>query len=146
MLKKLVKIKKDYVAQKEQIIKETLLSDYNINNYEIKYTKNGKPYIEGNEVYFSISHDKDLLLIVFDNNPVGADIQFYRPINDNLKDLLMIDSNESKEIINEFSAREAVIKLMGKRLCNINDIHINDYKIKTIKEKDYVINIAHYKQ
>lgn len=145
ILKKLVKIKNNYIAQKEQIIREILLREYNITNYEIKYTENGKPYIEGNEVYFSISHDEDLLLIVFDDRPVGADIQFYRKINSDLKKVLVIDSDDSKEIINNFSAREAVIKLVGKRLCNINEVNINDYDIETINNADYVINIAHYK-
>lgn len=145
MLKILVKIKANYVTQKEQIIRETLLKEYNITNYEIKYTENGKPYIDGNEVYFSISHDKDLLLIVFDDIPVGVDIQFYHEVNNNIKKVLMIDSDDSKEIINNFSAKEAIIKLEGKRLCNINEVNINEYDIKTIKKNDYVINIAHYK-
>lgn len=146
MIKILVKIKNNYVSQKEQIIREILLKEYNIINYEIKYTENGKPYIDGNEVYFSISHDKDLLLIVFDERPVGADIQFYRQINNNLKKVLLIDSDDSKEIINNFSAREAVIKLEGKRLCNINEVNIDEYDIDIIKNADYVINIAHYKK
>lgn len=135
----------NYTKEKEEIIKNVLLNEYNIKKYKVKYTKNGKPYIVGNKVYFSISNDKDLLLIVFDNKPVGADIQFYRKVNNEINKLLMINETDNNKIIDIFSKKEAIIKLLDEKLSNINNIKINEYDVKTIHENDYVIAIAHYK-
>jgi len=43
--------------------------------------ENGKPCIKNNPIYFSISHSKYLIGILFDINPVGLDIEFKRKRN-----------------------------------------------------------------
>lgn len=147
MLKLIVrKIKNNYQEQKENLIKEILLKEYNISNYKIDFTENGKPFIVGNEIYLSISNDNGLLVLVFDRVPVGVDIQFYKKINSNMKKVLNLEINDSKEIIDNFSAREAIIKLEGAKLSNINDYNICDYDVNFIKNDKYVVSIAHYKE
>ena len=84
-------------------------------------------------------------MIVFDNKPVGADIQFYRKVNNEINKLLMINETDNNKIIDIFSKKEAIIKLLDEKLSNINNIKINEYDVKTIHENDYVIAIAHYK-
>ena len=41
----------------------------------IKRNENGKPYIDGNPLYFSLSHSKDKALIVICDKPVGVDLE-----------------------------------------------------------------------
>lgn len=143
----LTKKHSNYQKQKEYIIKNVLLKYYNISTYKICYTNNGKPYLVTDQnMYLSISNDQNMLLIVFDNVPVGVDIQFYKPLKVNLNSLLLLNCNNSVDLINIFSAKEAIIKLLGKKLININNINIENYKLKRFQCKDFVINIAYYKK
>ncbi len=137
-------IKENYEYQKEKIISDTIKKYYNIDQHRILYTQNGKPYIENNKVYFSISNDNNILLIAFDINPIGADIQFYRKIPNYLKKFLLMEDFNDINVINEFSKKEAVIKLIDSKLNCINDIDLTKYKILSYENEKYVISIAQY--
>lgn len=138
------KIKKDYQKQKEKIISKVLHKYYNINNYEIVYNENGKPYIKGNKVYFNISNARNKVIFVFNTIPVGVDIEYFRPIPHSFKQFLNLEKYNDKETITIFSEKEAIIKLLGKSLSFINDIKIEDYKMKVKIHKKYVICIAYH--
>jgi len=45
---------------------------------EILADENGRPFINGNPVFFSMSHTGDLLVIAVDNHPVGIDAEFMK--------------------------------------------------------------------
>ena len=42
---------------------------------DIKLLPSGKPYIEGNPIYFSLSHSGEYAVCITENKPVGVDIQ-----------------------------------------------------------------------
>lgn len=42
---------------------------------EIKYQMHGKPYLEDSDFHFSISHSGDYVICIFDDAPVGIDLQ-----------------------------------------------------------------------
>lgn len=44
----------------------------------IHLTKNGKPYMDN--VYFSISHSKEMVAIAISDKPIGLDIEYIRPL------------------------------------------------------------------
>ena len=52
-----------------------ILPKYICGTYKIARTENGKPYIEGNPLYFSISHSRGKSVIAVDANPVGVDME-----------------------------------------------------------------------
>ena len=61
--------------------------------------KDGKPYLKNNEIYFSISHSKELICICFDKSEIGVDIEFekerdYKKI---LKHYNITDENISQQ-------------------------------------------------
>ena len=101
---------------------------FNIDKFKIMYTKNGKPFLD-NDVYLSISHDKDIVVVALSNVRVGIDIQYYRKLDidmlNNMNKLLNVSSNT----ITNFSIKEAILKLNGDVFKNINNYDINDYHI-----------------
>ncbi|MBR6721906.1 hypothetical protein IKL64_00455 [bacterium] len=50
-------------------------SVYEIDNIEIERVGK-KPFLKGRELFFSISHSKDIIAVVFNNSNVGLDIEF----------------------------------------------------------------------
>lgn len=137
-------IEDNYEFLKKKIMSDVIRKYYNIDEYELLYSKNGKPYIKDNKIYLSISNDNNKLLIVFDTKPVGADIQFYRKVPVSFKKVLFFDELDDKETVNLFSKKEAIIKLIDSKLCYINEIDVKKYKVKSYIYDDFVISIANY--
>lgn len=88
---------------------------------EILRTENGKPYIGGNPLFFSISHSGKYAVIAVCDKPVGADLEIFK---DKSRGLLIsrFPPEEQAEIIDErqflvhWTAREAFIKMKGGTL------------------------------
>ena len=137
-------IENDYKSQKKKIISDVIRKYYHIEEYELLYSKNGKPYIKNNKIYLSISNDNNLLLIVFDTKPVGADIQFFKKVPESFKRILFFYFLDDKEVITLFSKKESIIKLIDSNICYINMIDIKKYKVKSFIYDEFVINIANY--
>jgi phosphopantetheinyl transferase len=45
---------------------------------EILTDKNGRPFVSGNPVFFSMSHTGDLVVVAVDDRPVGVDAEFMK--------------------------------------------------------------------
>ncbi|MDR2560584.1 MAG: hypothetical protein LBC63_02285 [Holophagales bacterium] len=45
---------------------------------EILADENGRPYVDGNPFFFSMSHTGDLLVIAVDDHPVGVDAEYMK--------------------------------------------------------------------
>lgn len=58
----------------ERLIKD-ILDDVGVENAEIKRTDSGKPYVDGDDVFFSVSHSGNYFVMLTGNLPVGVDIQ-----------------------------------------------------------------------
>lgn len=101
-----------YYNAEYYLIKKGLHKYFNIDKFKIMYTENGKPYLDNN-VYLSISHDKDIVVVALSNVRVGIDIQYYRKLDidtlNNMNKLLNVSSNT----ITNFSIKEAILKLNG---------------------------------
>lgn len=67
--------KNEFVHRKAEILIGRKLGK----GFEIKRNENGKPYVSGNPVYFSISHSAGRAMIALSDKPVGIDLEFYRP-------------------------------------------------------------------
>lgn len=67
--------KNEFVHRKVEILLERRLGK----GFKILRTENGKPYIEGNPIYFSVTHSADRAMIALCDKPVGIDLEFYRP-------------------------------------------------------------------
>lgn len=133
-----------YYNAEYYLIKRGLHKYFNIDKFKIMYTENGKPYLDNN-IYLSISHDKDIVVVALSNVRVGIDIQYYRKLDidklNNMNKLLNISSN----IITNFSIKEAILKLNGDVFKNINKYDVNDYNVISHITKKYIITCVYPK-
>lgn len=90
----------------------------------IKKTDNGKPYIEGNPVYFSITHSSYFAFIAISDKPVGADYEIYRErkISAVLSRFTQREKDDiagsTDNFLKNWVAKEAYIKLIGGTLAH----------------------------
>ncbi len=110
-------------ADKAQCLVAGLLLRYALGDSvkSIKIGKNGKPYVEGGEVFFNLSHSKDVVVLVVDDKEVGIDVEQIRPVNKRVAERCYtkeeLDLLYSKSDICEFyklwTAKESIIKAIG---------------------------------
>lgn len=124
-----------------------------ISKIEIITTKNGKPYLVDNEIYFSISHKDNIIFIAISKNDLAIDIEKIDSKHLKVaKKLYETDANYSiARIIKDFTIKESYIKYYGLSiLTNMKEIVINDKIVgpkgnlfyKTFKYNNYFITIA----
>ena len=127
-----------------------------------KLNSYGKPYIEGWDKDFSISHTRDISVVAVAREAIGIDIE------DNSRDIdlekfkrtkfLNFDegaSNNKEEFLMRFTALEAYLKYIGKgfykdartiSVRKVNDAIVIDdgklIKVETIKSGGYTISIV----
>lgn len=84
-------------------------------------TENGKPYIDGNPLYFSLSHSGKQGVIAVCDKPVGVDLELFK----NKSHSLMISGfpeeeqaeiSDERQFLMHWTAREAFIKMKGTTL------------------------------
>ncbi len=100
------------------------MRDNGLDPNEIKIIKgaHGKPYIEGNPIYFSISHCKGLVMAAVGDAEIGADCELIRPhdlrvlervANENEKQRIMSSSDKTGEFFRLWTMKEAYVKMLG---------------------------------
>ena len=132
------------LSTKELLAK--VLKKYNINS-KILYNEYGKPYLENNELYFSLSDSKEYSVCVISDKNIGVDIEHitYKP---NI--LKKICTEEELKLINNeedftkmWVKKESYVKFLGigisYGLKNVDTLKLN---IMLKKYKDYYIGIA----
>ncbi len=84
-------------------------------------TAEGKPYIGGNPLFFSLSHSGSKGVIAISDGPVGVDLELYKD-RLHLAVSAAFSDREQQEILNEadflahWTVREAYVKMLGKTL------------------------------
>lgn len=130
------------VHRKVEILLERKLGK----GFEIKRTENGKPYIDGNPLYFSISHSSDRAIIALCDKPVGIDLEIYDKGGKlkNFEHVLSRFSEREKNWIDGKSAlffmnwvcKEAYIKMLGGTLAHdLKRLEYFDYNLFADGEK-----------
>lgn len=70
---------KNEINQKEYLVGSLLIANVlnrlKIPTSQLVRTQGKKPYIKGNKIYFSISHSNGYVTLIYDEEPVGCDIQ-----------------------------------------------------------------------
>ena len=112
------------------------LLDKNLIDISKIYYLDRKPVIDSS--YFSISHSDDLTTIVISDEPIGVDIERIREVDERVSSIL---KTNQKDVIKEFTKREAYIKLNGLGMKNLND-DVSSYKFITKKYNNYYITVA----
>ena len=91
---------------------------------EILRTENGKPYVKGDPLYFSLSHSGEKAIIALSSSPVGVDLEIFKG-----KPRLLVTSRFSEreraeicgetDFLKHWTAREAFIKFWGGTLAEM---------------------------
>ena len=140
---------------KKQKIASTILKNRFIKNYYIG--ENGKPLADN--IYFNVSHSKDFVALVQDDNPIGVDIEQIREVNDDLKRYISTDEEyqyikDDESFFEVWTNKEALSKCIGvgltKKVKEIPGLPINGKKeylkkvfsCQTIEYNGYVVSIA----
>ena len=110
-----------YFCRKNDI-EETLknaLHPHICGKYAIKYGDYGKPFIEGNPVFFSISHSGDEGVVLVSDRQCGVDLEVLKERNlgayfNRLSERERAEIQENyKLVLMNFVAKEAYIKYLG---------------------------------
>lgn len=116
-----------YFCRAQEIEKtlKTALSPHIYGDYEIKRGVYGKPYIEGNPVFFSISHSGNEGVILVSDKACGVDLELVRPrkYGSVYNRLTEREKNEIRGELTPFLinwvAKESYIKYLGGTVATI---------------------------
>ncbi len=101
---------------------KSALSPHICGDFSIKRTVNGKPYIEGDPVYFSVSHSGNHGVFVICDKPAGVDMEIYKKRNfSSLLSRFTVREREEingdlKNFLKNWVIKEAYIKMLGSTL------------------------------
>ncbi len=117
---------------------------YDIQNTEIEII-NKKPFFKNAKLYFSISHSKDIVLVVFNNSNIGADIEYM----ENGKNFKLImnrygiktSNPTAKEFYRFWTGHEAEIKLGNRNIKSLfSEILEDNYMLTCVSDNIFVSN------
>ncbi len=117
---------------------------YDIQNTEIEII-NKKPFFKNAKLYFSISHSKDIVLVVFNNSNIGADIEYM----ENGKNFKLImnrygiktSNPTAKEFYRFWTEHEAEIKLGNNNIKSLfSEILEDNYMLTCVSDNIFVSN------
>lgn len=104
------------------MLKYVLKTHFGIENPQI-VLKNKKPSLENDEIQFSLSHTKNIVLAAFDEMPVGVDIEVMKERNFDMIYRFWKKRPESvdkTEFYRQWTQYEAQIKLHQESAANFN--------------------------
>ena len=119
----MIKLYCTYADSLEERLKNVLKA-YIPADFTILRTPLGKPYIEGNPVYFSLTHSGNRALIALSDKPVGVDLEIYRgrdrgSVVSRWSESEKAEISGEKDFLKHWTAREAYIKLYGYSLAKM---------------------------
>lgn len=129
----------------EYILLKSLLKPMNIDldKLDIIKTAQGKPIFENINLFFSISHSKNIVAVAISNRPIGIDIQTISPYNEkiarryfNKTEFAAIEkSNHKDDLFTKYWTKyESQIKLFGSRKTMLENDKKSNSKFKTITD------------
>lgn len=116
---------------------------YDVKNLEIE-TINKKPFFKTREIFFSISHSKDIVMVVFNNSDIGADVEYMKD-GKNYKLIMKrygIDAKNpsKKEFYRFWTVHEAEIKLNGHIRSLFSEMLEENYMLACVSDNIFVSN------
>ena len=149
---------------KEQLGSHLLLNDVlentwfkDTNQIEYYYNENGKPYIKGSNIYFSLSHSNGIVALTISKEEIGLDIELIKDVKDNLARRIMNDEeymiyqnldkqNKKVYFFEVWTSKEAYIKKLGTKITlNPSNIMIDEdilLKHTNISGNEYMIAVT----
>lgn len=143
----------------EMLLKKMLCEEYRTSEESIslKSMPSGKPvaYVDGKEIFVSISHSGDFVACALADTPVGIDLEAKREIkpefirrvlNESELRFVKSSSSETEAFLKIWTAKEAYLKMTGEGLSGLSKAEVLPF-IKG-EEKDGTVfkssNSEHY--
>lgn len=125
---------------------------YGIHDFEIGILPNNKPFLKGQNVYFNISHSKNLAICVIADFPVGIDVEFldeninyldFKPqMTYNEFNKIHYSESKVKSLFSYWTKKEAVLKAHGEGLMiPLESFEISDDECLIGDEKFYLTDV-----
>lgn len=131
---------------------EIALKEEGITSYKILKSKNGKPYLENNNIFYNISHKNKMVGLIISDSEVGLDIEYVDTENIKRKSTLKYFFTEkeresitnNEELLTLWTKKESYIKLNGGMLRDAIGLDINNINViyDTFKLDNYIITIC----
>lgn len=109
-------------SESQPVVEYILKERFNITSANFKKNENGKPYIEGNPIYFNVTDTKGFKAMVFSENEVGLDCEnLSREINyEKFKKYFSLrefeEIKDKKDFLKNWTAKESFVKKRGKSI------------------------------
>ena len=142
----------------DHFIRKALEEHFGTKEFSLRISPSGKPYVEGNSIYFSYAHSDDILFYAISSRPVGADVERIRTVSgDPARKIctpgekeFLSSAKDREEWIDRFfylwTRKEAVFKVEGtlpRRDSGTEVLHPSDgLKIETWEQDGYVFSVA----
>lgn len=126
---------------------------HGINKYTLVYNEFGKPYLENNLLFFNISHDKDITVLVISDKEIGIDLEYltYRKsvickyFNEKEQQIMKKSNNLEYDFTKIWVMKESFVKKKGIGLQfglkNVDTTKITN-QIDLIDKGNYLIAIC----
>ena len=120
------------------LARQGIAKHFGINPKDIKFRcdQNGKPYAEGLDIHFSLSHSGDLAVCAISDTPVGIDVEKVRHVNTGVakkwfteQEQAFVFSDKTKaqrRFFEIWTKKEAYIKAKGLRLIDGSGVNVLD--------------------
>lgn len=107
--------------------------------------KGAKPIFEFSNMKFSISHSHDIILVVFNNTNIGADLEYMRQRD--YKNIMMrydesIENPTKEEFYRFWTSYEARIKLGAEPKAIFSTILDDEYMMSCVSDEVLVTNLC----
>ena len=142
-----------------ELARKIIAQKFNIDKEDVRFRvdKSGKPYIEGIDVNFSISHSGTIALCAIADAPVGVDIEKIRDVDLSIaKKHFALDEQDyvfeklslSKQRFFEiWTRKEAYVKMLGKGIANFSEFStMGNKNIETHIRNKYIVSVCTMKK
>lgn len=133
---------------------DKMLRAHGVSEYEISRNENGKPYIDGSDIHFSISHTEGLCAVALSDTPIGIDCEkinsAYESKTDNFSKRYFLPSEQNEieksenrllKFFEIWTRKEAYIKKHGLNSGEVAKVDTTSLKYETVWHGDYIITI-----
>lgn len=138
-----------------ELARKIIAQKFNIDKEDVRFRvdKSGKPYIEGIDVNFSISHSGTIALCAIADAPVGVDIEKIRDVDLSIakkhfapdeQDYVFEKLSLSKQRFFEiWTRKEAYVKMLGKGISSFPEFStMGDARITTHIRNKYIVSVV----
>ncbi len=134
----------------EFLVKKLLRESFKLKNPVISRNEIGQPYVEGSDVYISISHSGNLVAAAADRKPIGIDAEQIKPRNLRLIERVctpeekeyILSGDKLKRFYEIWTGKEAYFKKQGTGITDLKSVNIPELNRFIFTLDNYIIQIV----